>query len=107
MLIADMIIEQKPGAPLSETVLMRNVHVLRTIDSYTYLMKSEEGTVFHAHFCTNYEPQFDGGMILDVLQYEDRGDCWDIRRTHPAYLIRRKPNGQPERSNEATETAPN
>ena len=92
--MADIIINQRPNTPLAETVLMHNVHVLRTIDDYHYLMKTEDGIVFHAHFCSTYEPQFDGGMILDVLQFEDRGDCWDLRRTHPAYLIRRDHNGR-------------
>lgn len=76
--------------PSGEVIIHYRVHVLRTLDSYNYLLRDDESKYpYHAHFCANLEPMFDGRMILEILKYEDRGDCWDIRNTHPAYLIRR------------------
>jgi hypothetical protein len=87
---------RKPGPPIDELVTRYNVQVLRTINDYRYLMRDEDGTIFHAIFCTNYEPQFDAGMTLNMLHYVDRGDCWDIRRPN-SYTIRRDSNGMATR----------
>jgi len=90
--LADIIIGQKPGPPNAETYTRYNVQVLRTINDYKYLMRDEDGTIFHAIFCENFEPQFDAGMTLNMLSYADRGDCWDIRKIN-SYVIRRDRNG--------------
>ena len=94
----DDIWRQRPGPPNDEYVTRYNVQVLRTINDYKYLMRDADGTIFHAIFCTNYEPQFDAGMTLNMLRYMDRGDCWDIRRQN-SYTIRRDKNGIAVREN--------
>ena len=82
-----------PKPPIGEEHALYHVKVLKTFDDYHYCLKDDRGTVFTTHFCEDYEPQFDAGMTLDVLTYDDYGWCWSVRNTHPAYLIHRK-NGR-------------
>ena len=92
VIVADTMLHEKPGQPYDRIESRYNVQVLRTIDDYRYLMRDSDGTIYHAIFCPNYEPMFDAGMTLEVLTFEDRGDCWDIRRPH-SYTIMRDRNG--------------
>ena len=92
VVVADRIIHDGPGEPVDRFETRYNVQVLRTISDYRYLMRDTDGTIYHAIFCENYEPQFDAGETLVVLTFEDRGDCWDIRRPH-SYTILRDRNG--------------
>lgn len=78
-------------------VELHNVRVLRDIGRYDYWFQSEQGTKFYATFCADYEPQFSGGQTLTVLKYEDRGVCWSVANTHPAYLIKRGEDGKPQK----------
>lgn len=82
-----------PGTP--RIVELHNVHVLRDIGRYSYWFQSETGAKFYSTFCADYEPQFSEGQTLTVLKYEDRGVCWSVANTHPAYLILRDDNGKP------------
>jgi len=92
VVVADTIIHEKPTQPRDRFETRYDVQVLRTIDDYRYLLRDSDGTIYHGIFCSNYEPQFDAGMTLDRLTFEDRGDCWDIRAPH-SYIIRRDQNG--------------
>lgn len=92
VLVVDMIMHDKPGVPIDRFETRYNVQVLRTINDYRYLMRDSDGSIYHAIFCENYEPQFDTGETLAVLTFEDRGDCWDIRRPH-SYTILRDQHG--------------
>lgn len=85
---------RRPGHP--SIVELHNVHVLRDIGRYEYWLEAENGQRFYSVFCTDYEPQFSKGQTLLVLKYEDRGICWSVANTHPAYLIERDENGKPK-----------
>lgn len=74
---------------------LHNVYVIRDLNAYDYKMRTAEGIEFFTRFCPDYEPQFSAGQTLTVLKYEDRGACWSVARTHPAYLIKRDDNGNP------------
>lgn len=73
---------------------LRNVRIVRDIGNYEYWMQTTE-TPFFTRFCNDYVPQFSAGQVLTLLRYRDRGNCWSIADTHPAYLIRRNKDGQP------------
>ena len=73
---------------------LENVYVVRTLTPYDYWMRVGQ-TEFYAKFCADYEPQFSTGQTLRVLNYEDRGGCWSVNNTHPAYLILRDKEGNP------------
>lgn len=92
VLVADQMMHDKPGPPVDRMETRYNVQVLRTINNYRYLLRDEDGTIYYGIFCENFEPQFDAGMTLNSLTFEDRGDCWDIRRPH-SYIIRRDHDG--------------
>ena len=79
----------------SKIVELHNVKVLRDIGRYDYWFQSEDGTKFYSTFCADYEPQFSAGQTLIVLKYEDKGACWSVANTHPAYLIQRGQDGRP------------
>lgn len=83
---------RNPGT--AKIVELRNVKVLRDIGRYEYWLQTEQGSKFFTIFCADYEPQFSAGQTLLVLKYEDRGNCWSVANTHPAYLIRRDANGK-------------
>jgi hypothetical protein len=73
---------------------LRNVKVLRTLSEYEYSLQESDGTVIMVRFCTDYEPQFDAGMTLTLLNYQDRGNCWSLLDLHPKYTILRDDTGK-------------
>lgn len=80
--------------PSGQIQAFKNVYVVKTLDAYHYRLRLVSGTEFVAHFCDDYEPQFDTAETLDVLTVEDFGECWSVANTHPAYLIHRDSNGR-------------
>lgn len=87
--------DTEPKPPSGEQRTIHNLQVLALGgDDYHYEFRDERGTEFWAHFCDDYEPQFSPGMTLIVLTYQDMGECWSIKNTHPAYLIKRDKKGK-------------
>jgi hypothetical protein len=85
---------QPPAFRFGQEYTLRNVQVLAFgVDEFHYQLRDERGTVFWVHFCRDLEPQFSPGMTLTVLTYRDMGECWSVKDTHPAYLIKRNPQG--------------
>jgi hypothetical protein len=84
---------RNPGT--GKVVELHNVKVLRDIGRYDYWFQAEDGVKFYSTFCADYEPQFSAGQTLTILKYEDRGVCWSVANTHPAYLIKRGADGRP------------
>lgn len=48
---------------------------------------------FDTVFCPDYKPQFDVGMTLLLLKYEDKGTCWSINNHKLGYIILRDKQG--------------
>lgn len=84
---------ENPGAV--RVFELHNVYVIKDVGRYEYHLQTEDGKKFWTTFCADYEPQFSAGQTLEVLKYEDRGMCWSVANTHPAYLILRDANGYP------------
>ena len=86
---------QDPKPPSGEQHTLHNLQVLANgQDDYHYEFRDERGTEFWVHFCEDYEPQFSAGMTLTLLTYQDMGDCWSVKNTHPAYLLKRDRKGK-------------
>lgn len=82
-------------SPRGEDHQLHSLQVLALgLDKFHYEFRDERGTDFWAHFCHDYEPQFSPGMTLTVMTYRDMGDCWSVKDTHPAYLIKRDKHGK-------------
>jgi hypothetical protein len=84
------------GMARSRTFQLHDVYVMDVApdDPFRYHMRVD-GHEFWTTFCSDYEPQFDKQQTLIVLTYEDFGSCWSVANTHPAYLIKRGPDGKP------------
>lgn len=82
-----------PGT--SKIVELHDVKVLRDIGRYDYWLETKDAGKFYTTFCADYEPQFSAGQTLTILKFEDRGACWSVANTHPAYKLRRNPDGTP------------
>lgn len=74
-----------------------NVYVMRDVGRYRYQLRFPNGLEVWTTFCPDYEPMFSAGQTLTILKYEDRGACWSVANTHPAYLILRDDHGKPVR----------
>ncbi len=84
-----------PIIPKGEQHMMHDIQVLAVgMDEFHYEFRDEYGTLFWAHFCHDYQPQFAPGMTLTILTYQDMGECWSVLNTHPAYLIKRDHHGK-------------
>jgi len=87
----------------TKDVRLHDVYVITYTDPFTYHLRApipqsngtERMTDFWTTFCNDYEPLFSTGQTLKVLTYEDRGRCWSVAHTHPAYLIVRGEDGRP------------
>ena len=86
---------ETPIPPRGEEHTLHGLQVLALgADDLHYEFRDERGTIFWGHFCNDYDPQFAPGMTLTVLTYKDMGDCWSVKDTHPAYLIKRDKKGR-------------
>lgn len=86
---------QPVPAPFGEEHALHDLKVLALgKDDFHYEFQDERNNIFWAHFCHDYEPQFAPGMTLNVLTYQDYGECWSVKNTHPAYLIKRDKKGK-------------
>lgn len=76
------------GAPL--VVLHRS-----TVDPAMYRFRPAKGDPFSLKFCEDRIPNFDVGVILNPLKYEDRGVCQSIAGKHSGYRVIRDEQEQP------------
>jgi len=67
--------------------------VLGQPNGYTFTMQMVERGVAHAptvlHFCSDYQPQFEPGVTLTRLAYDDRGSCVSVAPENRGYSLLR------------------
>ena len=77
------------------TYVLSGLRVVQRHDAQRFTFAFEDnGQSFTTKLCANYRPQFDSGMTLKVLVYQDRGQCWDISNRKLGYILARNENGQ-------------
>lgn len=87
-----------------QVVRLRNLYVVQDDGKLAYTFQAQDdsnraafqlrrGDRISGTFCPDYEPMFSSGQVLNVLQYEDRHECWELFNQHPKYFIRRNADG--------------
>lgn len=67
-----------------------NVYVKHKLTDYKYTLAfADTDDEFDTQFCNDYKPTFEEGMLIEKLEFEDRGVCWSVADTKLGYKFAR------------------
>ena len=74
----------------------KNVYVLASVDDWSYWLRTDDGTTVYVTFCKDlgFQPPFDFGETISVMNARNMGSCWSLKDMHPAYVMLRDSNGE-------------
>ena len=79
----------------SKTYVLNDLYVIRKDSDERFLLAFNDTHLpFEVNFCTDYKPTFQPGMMLSVLIYEDRGECWSVANQKLGYKYARDSYGK-------------
>ena len=77
------------------TYVLNDIHVIRKDDNNKFLLAfNDTHLAFETKFCLDYIPTFEPGMVISVLVYEDRGDCWSVANHKLGYKYAKDSHGK-------------
>jgi len=78
----------------NHTARLENFQVIQKYSDSEYQIRSH-GEVYKLKFCDDYAPDWDEGMTVEFMVYEDRGSCKSIADHYRfGFKIRRDPTGK-------------
>lgn len=70
------------------TYVIADLTVLKAVNPERFVLVFDDThQAFAATFCPNHLPQFEAGMKIKSMVYQDRGYCWDLSGSKRGYIF--------------------